>query len=237
MSYRRRFDRLVATIQELSLARTVEAIVEIVRTEARESTGADGATFVLRDGLQCYYVDESAIAPLWRGRRFPLESCISGWVMTHGTSAVIEDIYADPRIPVDAYRPTFVKSLVMVPIRTQKPLGAIGNYWATRRQPTPEEVATLQAIADTTAVALESVCIRQQLEERDDARAATTERQQDLVRICAWSRRLEFEGRWLTTEEYLRRRFGLEVTHGMSQEALNGLVNSAEAAASVATGH
>ena len=40
--------------------------------------GADGATFVLRDGDCCYYVDEDAISPLWKGQRFPLEACISG---------------------------------------------------------------------------------------------------------------------------------------------------------------
>ena len=49
---------------------------------------------------------------------------------------MIEDIYADDRIPHDAYRPTFVKSLAMVPIRTLDPVGAIGNYWAERHQPT-----------------------------------------------------------------------------------------------------
>ena len=40
---------------------------------------------------------------------------------------MIPDIYVDPRIPADAYRPTFVKSLVMVPIRIKAPIGAIAD--------------------------------------------------------------------------------------------------------------
>jgi GAF domain-containing protein len=127
---------LVDVVQELSLTRTLDATMRIVRTVARRLTGADGATFVLRDGDQCHYAEEDAIAPLWKGRRFPMSACISGWVMLNREPAVIPDIYADARIPVAAYRPTFVKSLVMVPIRTIEPIGAIANYWAESRQST-----------------------------------------------------------------------------------------------------
>jgi putative nucleotidyltransferase with HDIG domain len=156
---------LVAAIQRLSLARSIPEVQAIVRASARRLTNADGATFVLRDNEQCYYADEDAISPLWKGQRFPLEACISGWSMLNRRPAVIEDIYADDRIPHDAYRPTFVKSLAMVPIRTLDPVGAIGNYWATRHRPTEEEVELLQALADSTAVAMENVRAYQELEE------------------------------------------------------------------------
>ena len=56
---------LIDAIQRLALATTLDEVVEIVRVTARRLTGADGATFVLRDGDQCYYVDESAVSPLW----------------------------------------------------------------------------------------------------------------------------------------------------------------------------
>lgn len=156
---------LVAAIQQLSLARSLPRIQEVVRHAARRLTGADGATFVLRESAHCYYADEDAIAPLWKGQRFPLEACISGWTMLNRHAAVIEDIYADERIPHDAYRPTFVKSLVMVPIRTLDPVGAIGNYWARPRRASEQEVELLQALADSTAVALENVHVYQALEQ------------------------------------------------------------------------
>jgi signal transduction histidine kinase/ActR/RegA family two-component response regulator len=172
-SYVEAMAHLVEVVQSLSQARDIDAISAIVRKAARDLTGADGATFVLRDGNQCYYADEDAIEPLWKGKRFPMEACVSGWVMHHGQSTVINDIYDDARVPTEAYRPTFVKSLAMVPIRRNAPIGAIGNYWATQRQPTDEEVSILQALADTTSVALENAELYGQLR----AQVATLETQ------------------------------------------------------------
>lgn len=164
--YVRGMERLIAVVQELSLARSLPQVMAIVRHAARELTNADGATFVLREGASCHYADEEAIAPLWKGRRFPMNTCISGWAMLNCQPAVIEDIYADARIPADAYRPTFVKSLVMMPIRTADPVGAIGAYWATRRTPRPEEVELLQALANSTSIAMENVQLYQELERK-----------------------------------------------------------------------
>jgi signal transduction histidine kinase len=166
---------LIGAIQRLSLTGSVAEIQEIVRSEARRLTGADGATFILRDGSRCHYVDEDAISPLWKGQRFPMESCISGWTMLNRRAVAIEDIYLDPRIPHDAYRPTFVKSLAMVPIRRADPIGAIGNYWASRHLASAEEVELLQALADSTAVALENVRTYEELEQRVVDRTAELE--------------------------------------------------------------
>lgn len=162
--------RLVAAVQELSLVRSLGAIQEIVRRAARELAGADGATFVLRDGDKCHYADEDAISPLWKGQRFPMSACISGWAMRNARSVMIPDVYLDSRIPADAYRPTFVKSLAMVPIRLESPVGAIGVYWAEARETTQEEIAVLQALANTTSVAMENVRVYTELEQRVAAR-------------------------------------------------------------------
>jgi len=174
-SYERAMEHLVTVIQRLSLARNLDTIMSIVRRAARELTGAHGATFVLRDNDLCYYADEDAISPLWKGQRFPMSACISGWAMIHRQHAVIEDIYVDTRIPAQAYRPTFVKSLVMVPIRTEAPIGAIGNYWATSHRASAEEVKVLQALADSTSVAMENVQLYGELEQRVRQRTAQLE--------------------------------------------------------------
>lgn len=171
-AYLRGLERLLAVVQELSLVRTLDEIGATVRSAARELAGADGATFVLREGDSCHYVDEDAIAPLWKGRRFPIDQCVSGWAMKHRQPVVIEDISADARVPAEAYRPTFVKSLVMVPIRTLSPVGAIGTYWAQRRRASREEVRLLCALADSTSIALENVGLYALLEERVQQRTA-----------------------------------------------------------------
>lgn len=166
---------LIGLVKQLSTARRLEEVMAIVRSGARRLTGADGATFVLRERDQCFYADEDAIEPLWKGRRFPLQACISGWAMLHRQAAVVPDIYVDPRIPADAYRPTFVKSLAMVPIRIESPIGAIGNYWAQPHEPTESEVSLLQALADTTSVAIENVRLYAELEQRVRDRTAALE--------------------------------------------------------------
>jgi two-component system CheB/CheR fusion protein len=162
--------RLVDAIQSLSRTRTIEEIAAIVRVTARELTGADGATFVLMDNEECHYLDEDAIGPLWKGKRFPASSCISGWCIQHREVAAIEDIYADPRIPHDAYRPTFVKSLVVVPIRSSDPIGAIGNYWAKSHRATPSDIELLQALADSTAIAMESAYLHASMQTQIEQR-------------------------------------------------------------------
>ncbi len=66
--------RLLRAVQELSMAAQLSEVQRVVRTAARDLAGCDGATFVLRDGDLCYYADEDAIEPLWKGLRFPTET-------------------------------------------------------------------------------------------------------------------------------------------------------------------
>lgn len=163
-------DKLVVAVQELSLARDLRTIMQVVRRAARELTGADGATFVLKEGTSCFYAEEDAISPLWKGSRFPLSSCVSGWVMMNRAPVVIPDIYQDPRVPIEAYRPTFVKSLAMVPIRPKAPIAAIGNYWSRHHRATEEELKLLQALANSTSVAMENIELYADLERRVEQR-------------------------------------------------------------------
>ena len=123
------------------------AVIEVVRSAARGIFSADGVTFVLREDDLCHYVEEDAIAPLWKGQRFPMSACISGWSMLHGQTVAIEDVFTDPRIPHDAYRRTFVKSLIMTPILAPSPVAAIGAYWRERRIFTEREVSVVKTLA------------------------------------------------------------------------------------------
>ncbi len=148
---------IVQLVEDLSRVRSLDEVIKIAHTVARQATGADGATFILRDGDYCFYVDENAIGPLWKGKRFPMTACISGWAMIHKQPVIIPDIYQDSRIPIEAYKPTFVRSLAMVPIRQSEPIGAIGNYWAHTHTPTSEELDKLQTIANIVSVAIENV--------------------------------------------------------------------------------
>jgi diguanylate cyclase (GGDEF)-like protein len=163
-SYLKSLEKLLKVVQNLCLAHTLEEITKIVLVAVRELTNSDGATFVLLDNGFSYYVDENAIAPLWKGQRFPINTCIGGWVMLNREPTIIEDVSKDQRISKAVDKDTFVKSMAMVPISTDEPIGAIGTYWLQQHQATTEEVKLLQLLADSTAVAMENVQIYSQQE-------------------------------------------------------------------------
>jgi GAF domain-containing protein len=143
-------------VEAICAATDLASLMAATRSWARQLTGADGVSFVLRAGNSCYYADEEAIAPLWKGQRFPLEVCVSGWVMMNRESVLIPDIYADPRVPHDAYRPTFVRSMLMAPVRKSDPIAAIGVYWRTQCAPTLAHVQLIELLAEAAAVRLTS---------------------------------------------------------------------------------
>ncbi|MEV0285469.1 MULTISPECIES: GAF domain-containing protein [unclassified Kribbella] len=141
----------------LADAQSLAEVGDIVRVEARRLTGAQGATFVLREQDRCFYADEDAIAPLWKGQRFPITSCISGWAMLHDETAVVPNIELDERIPLEAYLPTFVRSLLMVPVGSPTPVAAIGAYWSRHHRATDDQIDVLQGLATRTAEAIQRI--------------------------------------------------------------------------------
>jgi len=151
---------LVALTKQLSGSQSLAQITEIVTSATCPLLHADGITFVLREDELCYYADEDAISPLWKGKRFPMSACISGWCMKEGRPAVIGDIYKDERIPHEAYRPTFVQSLAMVPVGSEDPIAAIGAYWSNERTANPHEVTLLQAVASVSSLAIANFRLR-----------------------------------------------------------------------------
>jgi CHASE3 domain sensor protein len=50
--------------------------------------------------------------------------------------------------------------------------------------------------------------------------ARGAEHYRNLVTLCAWTRSVEFDGEWISFEEYLRRKFNISATHGISPDAL-----------------
>ena len=158
-------DGLVKAVAALAAARTVDEVAAVVRQSARSLTEAEGVTFVLRDGTSVLYADEDAISPLWKGSRFPLEQCASGLAMLQGEAICIPDIYLDTRVPIEAYRPTFVRSLLMTPIGREPSVAAIGVYWATAHEATARERHNVQALAEAASLAFRNIDLDARLQE------------------------------------------------------------------------
>ncbi len=138
----------------LETVSSLDEMVTVLRDTARAVAGSDGISVVLRDGAFCRYVAEDAFTPLWKGRRFPLEACISGWAILNARAAVVPDIERDPRVPAAAYRLSSMRSLVMTPIGSPEPVAALGAYWCACVEPDAGTVGRLQALADAATAAL-----------------------------------------------------------------------------------
>lgn len=164
------FKRLADAIAALSEARGAEEIIEVVRRSARGLSGAQGVAVIFNDDGYCNYLVEDSESPLWAGQKFPATSCISGWAMIHNQTVVIPDIFLDDRIPHAAYRPTFVRSLIMAPVGEERPFAAIGAYWAETGAPDPAEVQVMETLARSTATAFKNIqlyeSLSRQLEQR-----------------------------------------------------------------------
>ncbi|OAH22774.1 MAG: GAF domain-containing protein [Methylorubrum populi] len=145
---------LARTAELMAEARSLEDVVAVLTRTARWIAGADGIAVVLRDDGFCHYVAEDAIEPLWKGCRFPLEACVSGWAMLNRETAVVPDIGGDPRIPAASYAYKAIRSLVMVPIGAPEPVAALGAYWCAMVWLDTVTVARLEALAGQATAAL-----------------------------------------------------------------------------------
>jgi PAS domain S-box-containing protein len=213
---------LVAAGERMAGARSLEGIVDILRQTARAAVGADGIAVIIRDGDKCFYAVEDAIGPLWAGSRFPMVSCISGWAMVNGESAVIPDIAQDPRIPYELYRDTFVRSLIMVPIGSPEPIAALGAYWADIRAHDAETIAKVEALARSAAAAIENARLIASLRESERQRAMAVA----AGRMGVW--RLDIESGVLETSDTCKRNFGRDPAEGFSYDELRAAIHPAD---------
>lgn len=174
--YYRGMETLLSAVQMLAFAREMAQVQRVVRATARQMTGSDGAAIILREGDFGRYVDEEAIAPLFKGARVPLEGCIAGWAMLNRQAVLVPDIHADSRLDPAFYAATFVRSLAVVPVRSQEPIGAIAVYWAEPGAPTDDDLRLLRRLADAVSLAIENIRVHSELEERIRLRAEELEK-------------------------------------------------------------
>ena len=47
---------------------------------------------------------------------------------------------------------------------------------------------------------------------------------QNIISVCAWTQRVNYRGKWMRMEEFLWERFRVKVSHGISEEAFDGVM-------------
>ncbi|RZF64953.1 response regulator [Sphingomonas populi] len=139
--------------------------------------------------------------------------------MLNRQTVVIPDIRSDDRIPQDAYRPTFVRSLVMAPVGKPEPIAAIGAYWSAVREHDATAIARLEALARSAAIAVENArllaSIRDSERQREIALAAG--------RMGVWS--VDLPTRTLKTSAMCRATFGRDPGEEFSFAAMRAAIH------------
>jgi signal transduction histidine kinase/CheY-like chemotaxis protein len=162
---------LMDASERLADAGSMDAVIEVLRQTARQAIGAEGIAVVIREEDRCFYAAEDAISPLWAGNRFDLGVCVSGWAMQHLETVAIPDIACDDRVPLETYKDTFVRSLLMAPIGKPKAIAALGAYWSDVRDHDPETIRRLESLARLSAIAIDKARLLQAAEESSRQRA------------------------------------------------------------------
>ncbi|MGU3538458.1 GAF domain-containing protein [Methylobacterium sp. A54F] len=139
--------------ERLAAAECLDDVVAALSQGARREIGCDGVAVVLREADSCHYVAENAVEPLWKGQRFPLTDCVSGWAMLNNETAVVPDVGLDPRVPVAPYQSKSICSLVMAPIGSP-PVAALGAYWCAYVLIGADTVARVEGLARQAGDAL-----------------------------------------------------------------------------------
>ena len=78
----------------------------------------------------------------------------------------------------------------------------------------------------------EQLRVRQELEKAlDEIKHATEETrrlQGQLQVVCAWTKRINLEGRWVALDEFLTHQLNTKITYGVSPEAMQEVLDSVE---------
>ncbi|WP_200845373.1 PAS domain-containing protein [Roseomonas sp. 18066] len=216
---------LVAASERLAGARSMEAIIGILRETARQVAGAMGIAVVIREEDRCFYAAEDAAVPLWAGQRFPAASCVSGWAMMHRQTVEIPDITQDARVPHALYTAARIRALVMVPIGAPEPFAALGAYWQPGQRADPRAAMRLEALARSAAIAFENVRLLRSAQRSDRLqRMAVT-----AGRMGVWT--LDLQGGDLASSATCRENFGRDPAVDFPYAALREAIHPEDRAA------
>ncbi len=151
----------------------------------------------------------------------------------------------DPTVPPARRRPAVAPLLLATAFVVLVGL-TLCNIFASRRTPPTVDAAPLAATSgarpepaastglsavqlrwlNLTGLAAALLCLAFGL----PAGALRLRRDDRWVTICAWTRRIQWRGRWLTVEDFLEQRFRVRSTHGICADEAEKLCRSAGAA-------
>lgn len=148
----------------LSRARSPAAVADAISAAVCTLLDADAAVLCVREG------DDVAPAAVSAWPPVPLTDAITPlatWVIHNASAAAVPDVLEDASgLPVRALRETSLRGVLVVPLPDEAgaPAGALAVGWTRPHAACPDEVALLEQLATTAALALESQLLRREVE-------------------------------------------------------------------------
>ncbi|MDX9719830.1 MAG: response regulator [Myxococcota bacterium] len=149
-----RLQGLAHATHELSQARSVDGVIDVLSSVVVALLGCDGVSFALREGDAVRYLEPMLLAPSQRGTKVDLERSLAARVMRSGEALRI--FGAASELPSEVYN-SDVKAMLLVPVRRKQALGALVAFWRAQHEPSDDEEWVLLALADASSTALEKI--------------------------------------------------------------------------------
>lgn len=182
--YAKAMKHLGCVIDSLFLARNMESIASIIRKAVQEITGADGTLFNLVETETGSNKNKTVSFP--KRPEPPVGRYLTMQVMLTGTPVVVEDIHCDDRIPAYVPKPGSITSIVVVPIRPDIAVGAIGAYWSRKHSSAHEVVKVLGFLGDFAFSALHNVRVHREMARTEKALRESEQRYRTMGEILPY---------------------------------------------------
>jgi hypothetical protein len=170
-------------LHDLTAARSQRELMENVTRTARYLLHADGVTFVMREGDHCYCTEEDAITPLWKGKRFPLQTCISGRCIEKHQQVIARD--TNRRALHNVCGQKFIRSLAAIPIQYSQPSSCITSYWFASRKVTRREIYLMKVVANSASISMLNLTCNDSLKKSLVVRQETVHRMKNIFSVVA----------------------------------------------------
>ena len=144
---------LVPVLDEFLSARDLTDVWNVIHKSVQHLTGADTATFNLRKEILHDHANARTIN-LLKAKGFPIDSYITKQVINRPEPVIIDDIQSDEQVPSAIRRSSPFRSLIMVPVRQDHPIGTIGAYWSEHFSQLSEMVGALQFLGELASFAV-----------------------------------------------------------------------------------
>jgi signal transduction histidine kinase len=166
--HQRRLEAIGEVMQAILAGRELDEALALVAGHARNLAAADVATIAMPAGADelTLRVAEGAHADELRGMRFPVVGSLSGEVIQHGETLVLEDASIDDRVHQPVVKVGHIGPALWVPLAgTRGPVGTllVGNLRGGRRFNTDDN-DLVSLFAAQAGLAIANARIREELE-------------------------------------------------------------------------